>query len=424
MAEEASKEEVTNAANKQDEVEETEQPGDKTATSPTSPRVSSPFHTNLNELADENEPQAEANPSLECNYFEVLAVAQVADTLLRGLASASMAQAAGTPFRDATKVAADIIRDLLPFLDQESAAYRDRQQEELAKQGLEPATFGDGELQHTLRLVHELLDRFTKRKRSFLGRVFSGGADSKDEKLEHLVMDMERSAIWSIGHREALAKELIRRMDLACVEHCGKSFSTVDDLHEHKANCPLRPVTCDNNGCVEVCCARALSKHDSECPYKELPCEQGCPETIPRMDMNKHCLTTCPMKVVRCPFQEAGCNLETVVQGSVDKHCNENVAHHLALLNLYTREQQLVIDKHSELFNNFTKQLAMVSGNAESDLKTLSNQVKDLTAKVQVLEKENSTFRKELSKSSRSAFSEVALVREELKSLKDALRTR
>lgn len=104
-----------------------------------------------------------------------------------------------------------------------------------------------------------------------------------------------------------LAKALLKRVDRSKTYHCEMKFDIVDELANHKMVCVLRPVTCDNPGCGDVFSAIHAEEHDAACIFKLLSCEQKCKAMVARGDMDKHCVTMCPMKLVNCPFQQVGC---------------------------------------------------------------------------------------------------------------------
>lgn len=106
---------------------------------------------------------------------------------------------------------------------------------------------------------------------------------------------------------QELAKALLKCVDGSGICHCEMKFYTVDDLSNHKMVCGFRPVTCGNPGCGDVFSASHADRHDLECSFKLLSCEQKCSAVVARGHMNKHCATVCPMKLVNCPFQQAGC---------------------------------------------------------------------------------------------------------------------
>lgn len=115
------------------------------------------------------------------------------------------------------------------------------------------------------------------------------------------------------GSFQVLAKALLKRLDRSKTYHCEMKFESNEELSEHQASCVLRPMLCLNNGCGAVYSAVHATTHDGLCLHKQLPCELKCGSTVPRGEMERHGVTVCPMKKMKCPFHPVGC-LHTMAQ--------------------------------------------------------------------------------------------------------------
>lgn len=119
---------------------------------------------------------------------------------------------------------------------------------------------------------------------------------------------------------QVLAKALLKRLDRSKTYHCEMKFESNEELIEHQASCVLRPVSCLNVGCGAVYSAVHATTHDGLCLHKQLPCELKCGSTVPRGEMERHGVTVCPMKKMKCPFHPVGC-LHTMAQVHIYYQC-------------------------------------------------------------------------------------------------------
>ncbi|KAH7849291.1 hypothetical protein Vadar_015767 [Vaccinium darrowii] len=115
-------------------------------------------------------------------------------------------------------------------------------------------------------------------------------------------------------------------------------FNSAEELPGHSLQCNFRTMNCTNEGCNARFCASHLVDHESICPFKILPCEQKCPDSIMRREMDKHCITVCPMKLVNCPFYPVGCQ-STIPLATIEQHRLENLhAHVLYILQVIHKD--------------------------------------------------------------------------------------
>lgn len=213
-----------------------------------------------------------------------------------------------------------------------------------------------GEIPSPLQVVEDILEAFVRSKKNLFSRVSSKllYSDKKDDKIEDFVQELDRTGAWMIGRREVLARALLKRVDRCKMFHCEMKFDTSEQLAEHKGKCALRPVTCENEGCGAVFSAFNAKPHDGNCPFKQLPCEQGCKVMVKRGDMDKHCVTLCPMKLVNCPFAQAGCT-NSLPQGVAEQHCVDNLGHHLLLVFQTMQKQGVSIGNQGQRINLLEK---------------------------------------------------------------------
>ena len=98
-------------------------------------------------------------------------------------------------------------------------------------------------------------------------------------------------------------------------------------------------------GGAQVTSQQRVRAHDDACPYKAVPCEQGCPLLVARREMRSHCVGPCAARPVACPFAPLGCT-EPVTLGSLDGHVEGAAARHLSLLLAAFVDRGRMFDQH------------------------------------------------------------------------------
>ncbi|MCO5604060.1 hypothetical protein L7F22_058217 [Adiantum nelumboides] len=267
---------------------------------------------------------------VECEYYDVEQVHGVARYLLRTVATACIEKTCGDLFRSPLSALDEAKKELIDFLHTQPPPSLSPFDLNLSPSPSDRAK--------------ALLDQFVNSKTKLLSRVSSKlvSADKKEEKLEELEQDLQHNEKWIFGQRERLAKDFIKALDTARSSVCALKFSSHEELAEHKGICPFRPITCENQGCGHVLSALHGAEHDVACGFKLLPCEQACDALIMRSQMDKHCITTCPMKLVQCPFFHVGCGL-TLPQSMVEEHCTASMGLHLNSVLQSMQKQEVMV---------------------------------------------------------------------------------
>ena len=135
---------------------------------------------------------------------------------------------------------------------------------------------------------------------------------------------------------------------VACPYDCGDDFQRCQ-LEGHKVNdCPNRPFTC------QYCDHKATyiavtNEHWLICKQYPLECPNKCGEdAIERQHLPKHLEETCPLQVIKCEFNYAGCEVECQRQ-HMQTHLDENVKVHLNkvshALQCNKQQQQSIIEQ-------------------------------------------------------------------------------
>ncbi|KAA8518337.1 hypothetical protein F0562_015780 [Nyssa sinensis] len=264
----------------------------------------------------------EGGPLFGCDLFDTEVVHKIAQVFLPGLGSACVDNTTGGIFKSPASVAVDIRKEMVDYLTQRSETFV---AESVILEGGPDAKVSD----HPYDIISDLVDDFAISKRNFFSRV-SGWllSERREDRIDDFVQEMEVNGFWLMDRREAIAQTLLRNVDLKNTFHCNMKFNSVEELLEHVPQCSFRTLNCTSEGCNARFCAAHLGNHDSICPFKILPCEQKCSDRIMRREMDRHCITVCPMKLVNCPFYPVGCQ-STIPQCMIEQHRSENIHSHM-----------------------------------------------------------------------------------------------
>ncbi|XP_059463081.1 uncharacterized protein LOC132191953 [Corylus avellana] len=320
----------------------------------------------------------EEGPSFKCDLSDTEIVHKIAQAFLPGLASACVDNTSGGIFKSPASVAVDMRKELVDYLTQRSESF-------IAEFVILEAGPGAEASDHPYDIVSDFVDDFASSKRNLFSRV-SGWllSEKREDKIDDFVQEMEINGFWLLDKREAIAHTLLKNVDFKNAFHCNGKFMSAEGLAEHVCLCSFRSLTCTNEGCNARFCASHLEKHDSVCPFKIVPCEQMCSGSIMRREMDRHCITVCPMKLVNCPFYALGCQ-SAVPYCVIEQHCSDTIHFHL----LYVLQ---VIHKEAseEDLKRRVEQLEQAASSswlAEArEVRSLTSKVKDLEAKLGPLE--------------------------------------
>lgn len=187
--------------------------------------------------------------------------------------------------------------------------------------------------------------------------------------------------------------EQCEHFPLDCVNKCGATKIKRKDMSLHCNRCPLQPLDCPLGQHSRKILRRDLEKHKREecefrpyncqycnargtyisitgngrhqrshygtCQYYPLECVNQCGVTnIKRKNMSLH-RDKCPLEVLDCPFEYAGCTHQ-VVRKDMDSHCQNNMQNHLLL----------VAKSHQELAKK-CEEMAQRNDKLESEIQKL-----------------------------------------------------
>ncbi|XP_052176726.1 uncharacterized protein LOC127791038 [Diospyros lotus] len=320
------------------------------------------------------EEEKEAGPLFHCHLFDTQIVRKIAQLLLFGLASACVDNTAGGLFTSPASVAIVMRKEMVDYLTQRSETFV---AESVILEGGQESEV----LDHPSDIISDFIHDFVSSKRNIFSQVSRWLlSERREDRIDDFVEEMEIDGFWVMERREAIAQILFKNVDFKNAFHCNMKYKSAKELAEHSLQCNFMTMSCTNGGCKARFCASQLEKHDSLCPFKMLPCEQQCSGSIIRREMDKHCMTVCPMKLVNCSFYAVGCQY-IIPQSTIEQHCMENVHSHL----LYVLQ---VIHKNASI-EDLKKRVAQLEESAPpgrlakaQDARMLKFAIKDLEAEL------------------------------------------
>ncbi|KAJ0962865.1 hypothetical protein J5N97_027987 [Dioscorea zingiberensis] len=320
--------------------------------------------------------------SFQCQNCDGEIVHKIAQLLLPGLAAACVDNTTGDPFKSPASVAVGLRKEMVDYLNSRSETFvaefvvpDDSDPDSIQEIPEDPA-----------EIVSIIMDDFAASKRSLLGRLSTWLlSESREDKIDDFVQEMEAKGLWMIDRREAVSEPLLRNVDFKNAYTCSMKFPTAAELDEHKNSCGFRPASCSNDGCKTKFCAVHADNHDAACPFKVLPCEQKCEQRVVRREMDRHCITVCPMRLINCPFYQIGCQ-STYPLRTLEKHCSEFIHSHLLYVLQVIHRDEASIDELKERVQLFEKSQSLEELSRALDVRSLTLAVKEHEAKIKTLE--------------------------------------
>lgn len=324
---------------------------------------------------DESKP----NPkTYDCGLCDTEVVYKIAQELLPGLASACVDNTTGGLFKNAGTVAVDMRKEMSDYLSQRSETY-------VAEFLLSEKTPVLETSEHPYDIILTLIDDFTSSKRNMLSRVSEWVfTDGREDRIDDFVQEMEINGFWLLARRETIAAALLKNVDYKNSFHCNMVCGSEEEIAKHRLECKFRPLDCVNEGCTTRYCAIQKENHEAICPFMILPCEQKCSDFVMRREMDRHCVTICPMKLVNCAFYTVGCK-SCIPKCNVQQHNVDDLSSHLFFImrtaHKEANENDLIprVEQIRSIAN--TEKLAKAR-----DARALTYLIKDAEAKVGPLE--------------------------------------
>ncbi|PON82417.1 TRAF-like [Trema orientale] len=330
--------------------------------------------TNTEHKPEKIEDGKEGVSLFHCNLYDTELVHKIAQAFLPGIATACVDNTSGEIFKTPASVAVELRKEMVDYITQRSENFV---AETFILEGGTDVEVSD----HPYDIISDFVDDFASLKRNLFSRV-SGWllSEKREDKIDDFVQEMEINGFWLNDKREAIAQALLKNVDFKNKYHCSMKFDSAEELAEHVGSCGFRSMTCENEGCNAMFSSRHREKHDSGCPFKIIPCEQKCSESIMRREMDRHCITVCPMRLVSCPFYSVGCQ-SPIPHSMLEQHRSSAVHSHLlyVLRNIHKKTSD---DDLKQRVDQLEKESSSGQLEKARDVRSLISVVKDLETKL------------------------------------------
>ena len=162
---------------------------------------------------------------------------------------------------------------------------------------------------------------------------------------------------------------------IKCV-HCSELIQRKSLNHHNNELCNKRPFSCKYCHSYESTYEDVTQNHWKVCDNYPIQCPKKCGVTPERRNINSHLKNSCPLTIIQCDFQYAGCEAKLPRQ-DMPSHISSNLTMHISMLALSHRSQQC-------------KNQALVQ------------EVEELKQKVEMLTQENATLKKSITEGNSS----------------------
>jgi len=126
-----------------------------------------------------------------------------------------------------------------------------------------------------------------------------------------------------------------------------------EDLAKHLQDCPYRTVLCHH--CKEYSSFNTIDQHYKKCPNYPVICPKNCDKTIPNSSIYHHLEFECDNSTASCPFKVLGCNYIDL-RKELKIHLNENLEDHLKLISCRIKSMENDIQDLTTLNQNLQKE--------------------------------------------------------------------
>ena len=138
-------------------------------------------------------------------------------------------------------------------------------------------------------------------------------------------------------------------------EFCQKYTGTINSIKQHIKVCDKVIIKCELK-CGQLIQRSKMKDHiNIECTnYKQICSNNGCKKKIKRgFKYNDHINNTCEHRIVTCPFQIYGCNVNNITNKNLSNHLKTSIIdHYLMKIN---NDNDLILKKISKLSDDIIK---------------------------------------------------------------------
>ena len=127
---------------------------------------------------------------------------------------------------------------------------------------------------------------------------------------------------------------------LQCI-HCKEAIKRPNITKHETDQCLERPYSCDYCHEYSSTCKDVTDNHWPICPSRSIPCPNECGKYPLHKDVEIHLANECPLAVVECSFNYAGCKVK-IPRQDMAAHIAESLANHMSLQTI-SHQQQLKV---------------------------------------------------------------------------------
>ena len=143
-------------------------------------------------------------------------------------------------------------------------------------------------------------------------------------------------------------------------KHCGECFQRRELVYHETSVCSQRPYSCEYCRDFKSTFEDVTSNHLSVCPYRPVPCSNGCGSS-PLLKLLEDHLKECPLEVIECAFSYAGCS-EKLPRKDMPEHITQSLAIHMSLQATSHRQEVVKLNQRiSELEERYEQSRAEVA---------------------------------------------------------------
>ena len=128
---------------------------------------------------------------------------------------------------------------------------------------------------------------------------------------------------------------------LQCI-HCKEAIKRQNITKHETDQCLERPYSCDYCHEYSSTCKDVTDNHWPICHSRSIPCPNKCGKYPLRKDVETHLANECPLAVVECSFNYAGCKVK-IPRQDMATHIAESLANHMSLQAISHKQQLKVL---------------------------------------------------------------------------------
>jgi TNF receptor-associated factor 4 len=160
---------------------------------------------------------------------------------------------------------------------------------------------------------------------------------------------------------------------------CHVKVKRIDAENHENNECSQRPYQCEYCGLV-ASYEWITQQHYRKCNKYPVPCPNNCQVTLVREEVEYHKSNECPLRLVECEFEWAGCH-QIIPHKDIHQHRYDSHDDHINLVRLFYEEQIQSLEECKEKLHNDYENLIREN---EEENKDLISQINTLIHKTEI----------------------------------------